>query len=302
MKSEKGARESLDAAHSTWANAWSVGDGAHEVRTILPLRTARSVLAMVGSYRCFVLEYFAGEWDLRPPAAQLPVIITTSQAELEQRIEEVTHSHRAMAGVASIYLDRKGVGNPCFVKVENERDANGTAKVDLAQRRSALLHEITHQILYECSKFACDPGHEGRFDPWLTEGIAAFLPCHVLVDGAWVLKHSRGFTARDGVFVDRPFAWCQAHADQLPAIKDLAALTMPRWATQENAHASSMLTAFLLEGRDREYRADFCALASIVHQTRATADSFAACFKGVDLAALDKQFKAFCREIKLDEK
>jgi hypothetical protein len=63
-----------------------------------------------------------------------------------------------------------------------------------------------------------------------------------------------------------------------------------------------MLAAFLLEGRDREHRADFCALASIVHQSRETADSFAACFKGVDLAVLDKQFKAFCKEIKLDER
>jgi hypothetical protein len=207
-----------------------------------------------------------------------------------------------MAGVSSIYWDHEGVGNPCFLKVESEKDANGTVKVDLAQHRTALLHEITHQILYEYSEFASAARHEDQFDPWLTEGIAAFLPYYVLVDGTWVLKHSRGFTFRDGVFVDSAFGWCQAHVEHLPAIKDLVALTMPKWATQENANASSMLAAFLLEGRDREYREDFCALASIVHQSHETADSFAACFKGVDLAALDRQFKTCCREIKLDEK
>jgi hypothetical protein len=62
------------------------------------------------------------------------------------------------------------------------------------------------------------------------------------------------------------------------------------------------LAYFLLEGKDRAYRAEFCKLAETVHQVKEGADSFAACFKGVDLKALQSEFQTFCTDLKFDEK
>jgi hypothetical protein len=287
----------LDAAHTDWSDPWVVGDEVHEVRTTLPLRTARRVLAHVAAYRRFFLSYFTGEWDLQPPKVKLPVIVTGTRAEMEERAANVG-AGGVPPGAAAFYMSGPGEGNPCFVSFE-VRDARGaTIKVGFKGLRWVFEHEIGHQIAFEYSKHAgATRPTSGQF--WCVEGVAQFLPHYDLVDGTWVLTRPQAIPMGNG-YMEGDFAWCRAHVDAIPPLDKFFAQSYEEFMSPTNYHIGATLAWFLLEGKDRAYRTSFVKLLETVHQAREDDGTVAACFEGVDVAALDAEFRAFCREIKLD--
>jgi hypothetical protein len=289
----------LNADHAKPANAWQVADDVHEVRTVMPLRTARQVLANVASFRNFVLGYLAGEIDLRAPGVKLPIILTATRAEMDERMKSEGGGGSETSDAAALYHASPKTGNPCFVSFE-VKGQNGLVPTDLAGMRQTLLHEVTHQILFEYSKYTADTKRDPKCQAWLMEGIAEYLPNYMLKNGSWALSHRKDRPVAKGIEAEGALGWCHDHAGKTMPIEQFAAL--PQMATVEDYHLACGFAAFLLDGKDRKYRDDYCRLAELVHQVKANADSFATCFKGVDLKALQAEFQTFCSELKFDAK
>jgi hypothetical protein len=292
----------MNLAHAQWSEPWAIADEVHEVRTTQPLRTARQVLARVGAFRRFFLDYFAGEWDLQTPTVKLPVIVTGTRAELDER------ARIAVGGMAPIprqaaafYLAASGIGNPCFVSFEVSDMTGRITKVDFASLRWPLEHEVAHQIAFEYSKHAAAKGRltSGQF--WAVEGLADFLPNYDLVEGTWTLTHRRRIPMGEGEF-ETPFAWSHANPGRMPPLDEFVALSHEQFMTVENYHAAATLACYLLEGKERAYRSQFVKLLETVHQAHEDSGTFAACFEGVDVKALDAEYRAFCSAIVLDAK
>ena len=293
--------EELNAAHAQWSDPWVLADDVHEVRTTLPLRTARRVLAHVGAFRRFFLGYFTGEWDLAVPAVKLPVLVTATRAEMEERSNDFG---AGSAGglpptMAAFYLAGPGDGNPCFVSFEMPGPKGAGVKVNFGGLRWAFEHEIGHQIAFEFSKHAADRDRQSRIHAWAVEGLAEFLPHYDLVEGAWVRRQPKLISMGPG-FIEGAFAWCRDNVGAIPPLDKFMALSYEEYLTSDNYHIGAVLAAFLLEGKDRAYRQSFVKLLEAVHQSRADESTFAACFEGVDVAALDAEFREFCRGIELD--
>lgn len=288
----------MDAAHSTWAKHWVFADDVHEVRTTLPQRMAKQVLAHVGAYRRFFLDYFTGEWDLVAPKVKLPVIVTQTRAEMEARTAEFKDAPPPPPNAAAYYLAGPGAGNPFFVSFEANVEGGKVAQLDFSGLRRTFEHELGHQIAYEYSKHA-----DGNLDcdgfKWVSEGVAEFLPNYDLVDGAWTLRYPRCHPTVDGV-LESAFGWCHDHAERMPTLSIFFEQPPERFDAK-SYHVAAVLVCYLLEGKDREYRPRFIGLAEAVHRYRADAASFKACFEGVELDTLSEELRDFCKAIKLED-
>jgi hypothetical protein len=95
-------------------------------------------------------------------------------------------------------------------------------------------------------------------------------------------------------------AWCHEHVDQIPKLSQFGATPDERFGTSQNYHVAAALAGFLLEGKDREYRQEFVALAQAVHSGRADAAALAACFPGDTLATIDSEFREFCAGLQIE--
>ena len=73
-----------------------------------------------------------------------------------------------------------------------------------------------------------------------------------------------------------------------------------RFLTAENYHIAATLMAFLLEEKDRELRPRVIDLAEAVHSYHADAAAQARCFEGLDMDALDKEFRAYVAALVID--
>jgi hypothetical protein len=293
--------DALDATHKDWKNPWRIADEVHELRTTMPLRTARRVLATVASFRGFLLDYLSGEIDLRQPSMKLPIVLTETRDEMDQRMREAGDNGSAPSQAAAFYLASSRPGSPCFVSFEMKGVGGTLTKVDMKGLRYGLLHEVTHQILFEFMKFGADNSRPTEQYPWVEEGLAEFFPNYVLSDGVWVLKYARKVPMAKDSYAEGGFGWCHDHAGNLPPLKEFVDLSRSEMNNVNNYHMACALAAYLLEGKDRAYRPAMCNLATLVHQAREKSDSFESCFKGTDIDALDAEFKAFCRDIKVDD-
>jgi hypothetical protein len=290
----------MDAQHAEWTSAWVFADEVHEVRTTLPRRTAKQVLAHVGAYRRFFLDYFTGEWDLVPPKVKLPVLVTKTRREMEALMSSATGGGSAPAGGAAFYLSGPGEGNPCFVSFEANVASGGSAALDFTGLQRAFEHEVGHQIAFEYSKHAAAhaPPDMDHFH-WVVEGLAEFLPSYDFVDGAWKLRRRPWIPVGEGR-MESTFGWCHDNVDAIPKVSQFVALSRERFMTAQNYHIAAALVGFLLEEKDREYRPRFVDLAEAVDQGRADGTTFAKLFEGVDMDALDKEFRAFLRAVSVD--
>ncbi len=288
--------KSLNASHATWAKAWVVGDDVHEVRTAMPFRTARQVLATVAAFRNFLLGYLAGEVDLRAPNVKLPILLTATHAEM---VERINADGGGAPDAAALYHAGPKVGNPCYVSFE-VKGQNGLVATDLAGTRFTLLHEAAHQILFEFSKHAADSKRDPKQASWLVEGIAEFLPNYVLKDGVWVLDRRKDRPVMKGIVAEGGRGWCHDHAGRTTPIETFVAL--PDLESVDDYHLAEGLASFLLEGNDRAYRSRYTQLVEIVHQVKSGPQSFAECFKGVDLKTLESEFATWCSGLTFDSK
>jgi hypothetical protein len=288
----------LNLAHATWATPWIVADDVHEVRTTLPLRSAKQVLARVASFRRFFLGYFAGEWDLKAPDVKLPIVLTQTQADLDKRMHEVFPDLPATAlGRPASYLTSTKAGNPCFASLEATVPGGGTVKFDLAALQWALQREIALQLAYEYSKHGADRTRLSRTQAWAMEGLPEFMSYFAFVDGSWVLTHPKEVTMSGATF-EGAFAYCQKNVGRIPPLGQYVALAKDKFRTVENFQIAATLAWYLLEGDDRAYRPHFVKVLQTIYQCRDETDTFNKCFEGVH--DLDAGFRAFCKAIKLD--
>jgi hypothetical protein len=294
----------LDRAHTDWASPWAVTDEAYEVRTTLPLRTAREVLACVGSLRRTLLGYFAGEWDLRQPEAKLRVVVTRTRAEFDERLHADAPSVVAVPRDAEAwYADTPAAGNACFVAFEVLDARDRATKLDFAGVRFELQREAARQIAFEYSKHGKGRGRLTRAAVWAIEGLAELAPYLSSANGSVVVTHPSGITT-GGHDVDSAASWCRANVDKIPPLEAFVALQRAAFmkTADENRRVAAALEWYLLEGNGRSRRAGFVKYLETVHQDRDEADSLAACLPGVSLAAVDGEFRAWCRALRVDEK
>jgi hypothetical protein len=292
----------LNKKHEDWSEPWIVGDDVHEVKTNLPLRTARQVLAHVAAFRKFFLGYFAGEWDLQPPDAKLPIILTGTRADLEERTRTLD-MNGAPPLAAAFYMGAVAAGNRCYVSFEIKSVTGQVTKVPFDDMLHTLQHEVGHQIAFEFSKHASD-GRFAKSQFWCVEGMADFLPNYRLVNGTWVLKKRATVPMADG-FVEGSFTWCRDNLKRLPPVEQFVGQSHEEFMkvnTIQNYRMAATLAWFLLEGKDRAYRPGFTKLLESVHRGDAGFDAFAVCLEGVDLKTLDTEFREFCKAVKADPK
>jgi hypothetical protein len=289
----------LDAKHADWSGPWQFGEEIHEIKTTLPLTTARRILATVTSYRTFVLCYLGLDADLRQPAVKLPLIVTATRKEMEARAQSYPGGGGTLPpDGAAFYQGGSQPGGPCFVSFEMKFQGSEMRKVDFVGLRAGLLHEVAHQILYEYSRHGFDvqKAHADGGLNWVAEGAAEFLPCFEPDGGTWVLHRRDAVPQGPGGYIESGFGWCHDQADKLPPLPQFVTYGRTQMADARNYHVACVLAAFLLEAKERSYRTRFLKLLDLQHQYRAGQDAFAACFPGVDVAALDADFRAWCKE------
>ena len=292
--------EAMNAEHATWMNPWVFADEVHEVRTNLPRRMARQVAAHVFAYRNFFLSYFTGEWDFVQPTVKLPVIVTRTRAEMEERVRLIPNAPPAPPRAAAFYLMGGDAGNPCFASVETNLLSGSTITVDFDTLQQTFEHELGHQIAFEYSKHAASQeGNSSSHFLWVIEGVADFLPNYDLVDGQWKLVR-RPWLGSGEQRLEAAFAWCRKHAAELPPLTRFFATPGDRFHTGPNYHISATLTGFLLEGMDREYRQEFIALAQAVHRDKADAAALRRYFPDEMVAAIDTQFREYCAALAIE--
>lgn len=300
---EKGAVEALDRRHASWSDPWVLADDVHEVKTALPLRTAKRLLAHIGAYRRFFLRELAGSWDLKAPAGKLPVIVTGTQKDLKEQTAAFGGQAAALADQmrgAAYYLMTSGTLNPCFVTFEPTDVTGRTTKITFEQVLYPLKHELTHQICFEYSKHAYDAGRMPESQFWSVEGIANFTAYYTVEKGKWRLGHPKMMRLGEG-FIEGAFAWCVANEAAIPPLERFFAIPREQFMTVQNYHIAATVAYFLTLGEKGKYRSAFVRLLEAVHRVRETDATFDECFAGIDKKALDQEFRRFVRGLKIEE-
>jgi hypothetical protein len=291
----------LDAAHASWDSPWIASDGRHEVRTTLPLRVARSVLAHAGAFRAFLLAELAGAWELRAPEGPLRVLVTATQAELQAKIR----AHAPDGAVpdvpgAAFYLWDSRRAGPCVVTFEPRDAAGGSTRVEFPQLAYSLRHELAHQIAFEYSRHAARGGGPIRHQFWAVEGFAEFFAHYVPEARGFRLRHPRRIPSPAG-FYEGGFAHCAKHLADLPPLAELLATPRARFPTPRNYHMAATAAYFFLHGDGGRRRDGFLRLLAAVHRMEDRPDTFRRCFPDARDGELQAAWEAFVRGLPLEE-
>jgi hypothetical protein len=290
--------KALDAKHTAWASPWTVGDGVHEVRTVMPLRAAKRVLEYVRAYRRFVIDSFAGEWQWTQSKGPLPIYLTETQTDYQARI----HAFDASAPnshASAIYLQRTGGLSPVFLTFEPNLSGGGKVKIDWPSLLRDLRHESAHQILFESAMAqGAAVSAAGAID-WVSEGVANFLACHRPAEGRWRLARPAQEPYGNGT-EPASFAWVKANFEAVPPLAKQVE-TRTNIASVEGYYAATTLSYFLLVGADGRYRPSFMKMITEVHACRGSAKTFTECFGKVDMAKMQDEWKAFVEGISIEK-
>lgn len=292
--------EKLNEQHSTWEDPWKLSDDVHEVRTTLPLRSARHILGHVAAFREFLLGALSG-WDLRPPEGKLPVIVTRTQAEMQAQMNKATGGATGPTQGAAFYLQSNTSLNPCFVTLEPREATGQTFEVKVDEIHIPLQHEITHQIAFEYSKYDYDRSRPIHHQFWCVEALANYFEYFEIDEkGDWRLTRRR-LIRMGGGFTEGAFAHCKANLANLPTLERLFSMSQREFSTIENYHLSATIAYFFFEGAGGRYRRPFLRLLETVHKVKETGDSFDRLFKGVERKKLQTEFEAFVRKIEIED-
>lgn len=296
---EAEAVQKLNEKHRSWSKPWSLSDEFHEIRTTMPLRTARQVFAHVAAYRAFFLAHFAGRWNLGRPDGKLKVIVTETQDELREQMRSAARGSNLEFRGAAYYLWTNMALNPCFVTFEPNTASGRSAKVDFARLAYGLRHELTHQLAFECCKQESNRLRSPEYHYWAVEGLATYMQYHELDEDGWRLRH-RSKISFEGAYMEAAFAYCVDNLESLPRLKEFVNVSRTQFATMVNYHVSATLAHFLLNGAEGRYEKSFIALLDEVHKANEEPGSFEKCFKGVDIDELQEEWEGFVRELKIE--
>ncbi|MBI3724643.1 hypothetical protein HY251_11905 [bacterium] len=301
---ERDAVSALDSQHASWARPWVVSDAVHEVRTTLPLRTARRLLAHVGAFRAFFLSQLQSAWELKPPRNKLVVVATGTQADFRARLKAECEKAKVneVSGPpgAAYYLHMRELPGPCVVTFEPTFADQPAEKIGFEGVLFALRHELTHQIAFEYSRFAANRTRTVRHQAWCVEGLAGYMEEFEVDRGRFRLaKRKRiklGGPEREGAF-----AWCVRNRSKLPPLERVFSLPRDQLASEDFYDVSATIALFLMEGEGRRYRKPFLKLLETVHRARDDEKTFDACFPLVEKKALQEEWLKFVGEIRLDD-
>lgn len=264
---DKAAVEALNRQHATFASPWILSDGVHELRTNVSLREAKRILALTTAFRSYFLGRFGDVWEFEVPSGALPLIVTRTQAEFEAEWARVRGAEAPKGHTFSgVYLSSNRALNPCLVTFE-PRDESGQAhEIERFEGIvSTLLHELTHQIAFEYSKFAAHPERANSLHDWAEEGLASFMGSHAFDGERWRLRRVR--SDADGS-VGR-YASCRARAKWLAPLAQFAETASDRegktLSAEEYAQAA-VLADYLLEGEGGRYRERFVRFLQVIHR------------------------------------
>ncbi|MCA8921660.1 MAG: hypothetical protein KDD82_07595 [Planctomycetes bacterium] len=291
----------LNSRHASWKDPWVFSDEVHELRTTVPLRQAKQLLVFLGAYRAFFLARFGDAWDLRTPSGKLPVIVTRTQAELQDQLRRAarergvpTGGQERELGVA-FYLHTGGTLDPCFATYEPKDTAGNVFTIpwdEPEQLELALAHELTHQIAFEYSKHAARRSRPVRYQYWAVEGIASFMCQHLYERGSFILRLERQLRWGERV-AEPPFAYCKRTLASLPTLRAFVGRSRAQCLNAESYQMGATLAYFLLEGEDGKYRGRFVKLLQTVHRQFDTRDSFDKAFAGVEPDTLQAEWERF---------
>jgi hypothetical protein len=299
------AVEALNRKHSSWSDPWVLSDDVHEVRTTVSLRQAKQILAYAGAYREYFLRRFGSLWDLQAPTGKLPIVVTETQADLQQQMTKYTGGQSMGGGGvqgAAFYMQTNGKLNPCFVTYEPMEATGRTFTIDaedFTQLQIPLAHEVTHQIVFEYSKHDYNATRQIQHHFWAVEAIANYMGYHAFDGIQWTLTHPRTIPMGSGM-IEGPFAYCSNNAGSLPGLREFMGLTHQQFMTVENYHVAATLAYFLLEGEEGKYQQQFVKLLEAVHKVKDRQDLFETCFPGVDRGTMQQEWLRFVRGLQLD--
>jgi hypothetical protein len=288
--------KALDAAHADWKSPWIVGDGVHEVRTNMPLRAAKRVVEYVRNWRRFVTTYFAGEWEWKQPKGALPIYLTATQDDYQERLKD--YAPEMMRSKASaLYVQKTGGLCPVFVTFQ-PKDGRG-ATIDWPALFRDVRHETAHQMLYE-SCMAQGAAVGGNID-WVSEGIANFFGAYEPQQGKWTLGLHEAEPYANGT-EPGSFAWTKTNFEKVPPLSKYFFDFKPNLDTVQDYWVATTLTYFLLLGENRRYRTSMVKLLTEVHMAKGGPKSFASCFGAVDFAKMQDEWKSFVDGLVIEKK
>lgn len=291
----------LDAEHADWKNPWLISDEVHEIKTVAPLRTAKTLLIHVGAYRELFVKYVADGWELKRPEGKLPIIVTLTQKDfVEQMEKDGNHKKGERVTMAAVYMHGSGTLNPVYATFEPRDQSGAVSTVGIDYVMTVLQHEATHQIATEYSYW--NAAHDrigGDFQYWCVEGIATFMEAWKLGRTGWKITHPNPANhARDE---DYSFAHSKENPHLPQSLKGFFDLSHDNFVKANHYEIAATVAYFLAEGEGRKYRQSFFKLCEQVHSNKDTPKTLAECFPGADFEAMHKEYKQFVAGIKLDE-
>lgn len=293
----------LDKAHSDWADPWIVSDEFIEVRTNQTLRIAREALCKLAQTRRVFLGYFQGEWDLRPPATKLRVVVTGTRADLDIKVrlagpEAINPPRDAVA----TYVDLPAAGNPVIACLEILDFKDKGTPLAFGWILRPLQREFVHQLAWEYSRHNAAPKRPVHAANWAIDGLADFMTYVELRQQVFMVRRP-SWIPWCGKELDTSFNWCRSHYEVMPSMDELSRIPRPQFLKNpDHCRMASTLVWYLLEGKNRAYRQGFVKFLQTVHQNKDESDTPAACVKGFQSGLIDPEFRLFCREIRVEER
>ncbi len=281
----------LDARHKTSKGEWVLEDEVHVVRTSEPLRAARQVLCHAGAFRRFLLAFFAGSFDLRPPRGKLPILFSGTQEEMQAQLrKDPGRGGEDPGNAAALYLWSNQPLNACLVTLEPKMASTGKAvRMSFDEITFTLRHELAHQIAFEYSRYADPVPKRLPEHCWVVEGMAEFLSFHALEPSGWRLVPDH---RESGSLV-----YCAENIDRMPKLTDLFATSQDGFNSIMHYAFASGVYHFFWDAEGGKHRESIARLTELVHQSKGTSGSFKECFKGADPASFQPGWEAFARTL-----
>jgi hypothetical protein len=293
----------LDKAHATWDAPWIVSDEFIEVTTNQPLRVARTALAQLERTRRVFLAYFKGEWDLRPPAAKLRVMITDTRSDfdLKVRVESALAEPVPRDAVAT-FVEVADAGKATVACCELLDFKDHGTRLDFGWVLRPLEREFVHQVAWEYSRHNANPRRPVHAAYWAIDGLADYMTYVETYRDSCVVRRP-SWIPWCGKELDTSFTWCRSNYEIMPTMDEITRVPRPKFLKNPAyCRMATTLVWWLLEGKDRANRAGFVKFLQAVHQNKDDSGTLEECVKGVQTGLLDKDFRLFCRDIHVEEK
>lgn len=307
------AIEAHDKAHATFDDPTTLSDGTMVLYSELPLRESLRMMNYASRFRVFLLSRLGGELKLRHPNGLMPIYAAKDRDSYHRRGKEITANWGepwAPGAATGWHLDHPGETLCPIVFSPYVSLGDGTAyRGDDSGVNFVIRHELTHMLVSEGLKHNEIERFQGMppvSNMWVQEGLATWAEYFYWDDDERAFRYAvRRLIPSNrelGKFTKTRFARIVEMRDRTQNIEDFAMLTKQEFdQSMLDSYAQSCAQAVFLMEHSAETREKFFELAIQVHIKDATTESFAEIFEGVDMAELNKEFRAWIDAIELVE-